>query len=197
MEAVLDAATKLFAERGPGAVTVRDVAASAGVNHALVHRYYGTKMNLLQAVLARHALGFAALTAPPLDVPSAIPVLFRELQRRSGYVYTLARALMDGMQPEQLRGDSPTLRSLLAQMQATGTPPGALPAASIDPLPEAHLERDPRVILAALSALALGWQLFGEYLVGAAELAGVPRSDVDAAIERLLQRMVVPADSSS
>ena len=41
--AILDAAEKLFAARGFTAVTVRDIAAEAGVSHALVHRYLGSK----------------------------------------------------------------------------------------------------------------------------------------------------------
>ncbi|MEI6452861.1 MAG: helix-turn-helix domain-containing protein, partial [Actinomycetes bacterium] len=41
--AILDAAEELFHERGYGAVTVRDIAEQAGVSHALVHQYAGSK----------------------------------------------------------------------------------------------------------------------------------------------------------
>ena len=51
--AILDAAEKLFAERGFTAVTVRDIAAEAGVSHALVHRYLGSKQHVYRAMLAR------------------------------------------------------------------------------------------------------------------------------------------------
>src|SRR5690242_2767504 len=50
MAAVLDAATELFADKGPDAVTVREVADRASVNHALIHRHYGTKQELLRVV---------------------------------------------------------------------------------------------------------------------------------------------------
>jgi TetR/AcrR family transcriptional regulator, repressor for neighboring sulfatase len=50
--AAIDAATQLFAERGISAVSVREVAAEAGVNPSLVHRYVGGKDALLRAVLA-------------------------------------------------------------------------------------------------------------------------------------------------
>lgn len=44
--AILDAARRLFAERGHAATTVRDVAAAAGVDPALVIRYFGSKDEL-------------------------------------------------------------------------------------------------------------------------------------------------------
>src|ERR1700727_1703503 len=50
-EGLLRAAADLFPERPPSRVTIRDVAARAGVNHSLVHRHYGTKDNLLRAVM--------------------------------------------------------------------------------------------------------------------------------------------------
>jgi AcrR family transcriptional regulator len=49
---LIDAATVLFAERGPSAVTVRMIAERAGVNHGLVHHYFGSKQGLVRAVLA-------------------------------------------------------------------------------------------------------------------------------------------------
>ena len=52
MSAVQAAAVELLAERGPREMTVRDVAERAGVNHALVHRHFGTKDALIRAVVA-------------------------------------------------------------------------------------------------------------------------------------------------
>ncbi|MFJ6752715.1 MULTISPECIES: TetR family transcriptional regulator [unclassified Streptomyces] len=50
---LLDAAADLFAERGYEAATVRDIAARAGVNQALLFRYFGSKKALLTEVMAR------------------------------------------------------------------------------------------------------------------------------------------------
>ncbi len=50
--ALLDAATELFAERGFDRTTVRDIAAHAGVNQALLFRYFGSKDALYAAVMA-------------------------------------------------------------------------------------------------------------------------------------------------
>lgn len=49
--ALLRAASDSFAEKGFTATTVRDVAGRAGVNQALVFRYFGSKQELFAAVL--------------------------------------------------------------------------------------------------------------------------------------------------
>lgn len=48
---VLDAARASFAEKGFRSTTIRAVAATAGVDPALVHHYFGTKDNLFLAAL--------------------------------------------------------------------------------------------------------------------------------------------------
>ena len=54
METILAAAEQEFALQGYDGTSVREVAARAGVTHALVHRYFGTKTALYRAVLARN-----------------------------------------------------------------------------------------------------------------------------------------------
>jgi TetR/AcrR family transcriptional regulator, repressor for neighboring sulfatase len=66
--AILDAALELYAQRGPDGVSLREIAHSAGLTHALVARYYGSKQGLVAAVelrladQARSAVGTAELT---------------------------------------------------------------------------------------------------------------------------------------
>ncbi len=50
---ILDAAERLFTERGPDRVSVLDVALAAGVSHSLVLHYFGTYAGLVRSVLAR------------------------------------------------------------------------------------------------------------------------------------------------
>jgi AcrR family transcriptional regulator len=52
-EALLDAAERLLRDEGYAAVTTRRLAAEAGVNHGLVHYYFGSVENLLLRVLER------------------------------------------------------------------------------------------------------------------------------------------------
>jgi AcrR family transcriptional regulator len=51
--ALLDAAAEIFAERGYERATVRDIVSQAGVNQALLFRYFGSKEALFAAVVAR------------------------------------------------------------------------------------------------------------------------------------------------
>ena len=48
-QVILAAARELFAAHGVDGVSVRQIAAKAGVNHALVHRYFGTKDEMVAA----------------------------------------------------------------------------------------------------------------------------------------------------
>lgn len=48
---ILAAAAKLFAERGPDAVGIKDIAAAVGVSHSLVIHYFGSFDALVRAVL--------------------------------------------------------------------------------------------------------------------------------------------------
>ncbi|MFI1919110.1 TetR family transcriptional regulator [Nocardia sp. NPDC020380] len=50
--ALLTAAQELFAERGFDRATVRDIAARAGANQALLFRYFGSKEELFRAAIA-------------------------------------------------------------------------------------------------------------------------------------------------
>ncbi len=62
--ALLAAATTLFAERGFEQTTVRDIAAHAKVNQALLFRYFGSKDALFQATLATSSRQMIAETPP-------------------------------------------------------------------------------------------------------------------------------------
>ena len=52
-EALLDAAERLLVEVGHAGITTRRLASEAGVNHGLVHYYFGSLENLLARVLER------------------------------------------------------------------------------------------------------------------------------------------------
>ncbi len=52
-EKILDAAERIFAEHGYAAASLRSIIAKAGVNLAAVHYHFGSKEELLRAVLRR------------------------------------------------------------------------------------------------------------------------------------------------
>jgi AcrR family transcriptional regulator len=53
VEALLDAAESLLVEQGYGAMTTRKLAEQAGVNHGLVHYYFGSMEEVMVQVLER------------------------------------------------------------------------------------------------------------------------------------------------
>ena len=50
-EAILEAARRDFGQHGYDGATIRGIAASAGVNPALIHHFYGTKERLFAAAM--------------------------------------------------------------------------------------------------------------------------------------------------
>ncbi len=65
---LLDAAVRLFAEQGVAGTTVAEIARRAGVTSAMVHYYFKTKDQLLDAVVAEKLVGeFIAFVAGELD----------------------------------------------------------------------------------------------------------------------------------
>ena len=51
---LIDASLRLFAEQGFRATTIADIAAATGTAHGLVYHYFGSKDELLEAVLERY-----------------------------------------------------------------------------------------------------------------------------------------------
>jgi TetR/AcrR family transcriptional regulator len=51
--AVLEAAERLFAERGFANTSLRDISSASGVSHPLIHHHFGSKEDLYQAVKRR------------------------------------------------------------------------------------------------------------------------------------------------
>lgn len=145
MAAILDAAGELLVDRSPREVTVRDVAERARVNHALVHRHFGTKDELLRAVLVRRSEAFGrAATGVGLDAEAMLALL----TRHADYWRILARFVLDA--PELLT-DLPAGAMMLARIG------GSAPAGG-------RAAEDARVAAAVAGSLALGWGVFGTHL---------------------------------
>jgi AcrR family transcriptional regulator len=64
---ILDAAERLFAQRGFHGVSIRDITGAAGVDVALANYHFGSKQGLLQAVFMRRAESLNAERLERLD----------------------------------------------------------------------------------------------------------------------------------
>ena len=149
---MLHHAADLFAERGPAATSLRDIADRAGVNAGLIFRHIGNKEAVVAAVLDYLAAELAAAREAGLseDVVEA-------RAERSWKV--IARALLDGFDVGQLQHRFPTIEAVLAHAR------------------ELHGDEfRARVATADALALQLGWRLFGPFLRAATGLdEGEPR----------------------
>ena len=198
MASLVSAATELFAARGPDGVSLREIAAHAGLNYGLIHQYVGSKDELLRLVIARSTSTTATRFAQAADVGEALELLQGPVGAdRPAYPRLLAWAILQGRDPRELAGPSPALPQLIAMLPdkgagaATGNSPADPPAADHAPAdpPADDLADDPRLRAAAIAALTLGWSLFGSFVSHAAGLDDVAPAEAHAAVQSLARRI--------
>ena len=172
---ILDAAERLFAGRGFTDVTVRDIAAAAGVSHALVHRYLGTKEEIFRAVLARNEDAFLRAAPAGDDLLESASLMLRQgLAHGRDYLRLVLLSAMQGVPQERPDVRSPATERLVQLAQA----------AAAEAPDEAGL--DPRFVVAACLALLLGWNAAADILLRSVGFADMDQGDRSAALERLL-----------
>ena len=168
--ALIDATITLLAERGPAALSVRDIAAHAGVNHGLVHRHFGSKQALVRAALDRLAGElYETAGAASRDV-AGLSALFTATAQHESYWRALARTVLDGEAPRAFQSRFPTFRRVidtLQDMQRNGV-----------------LTKDVEapLLTAGIGALVLGWLVFEPFLVAATDLDRRDRDENRAAL---------------
>jgi AcrR family transcriptional regulator len=160
VEALVESAQRLIAERGPAGVSLREVADDAGVNFGLVYQYIGTKEQLLAEVYSRAAAGAAEQLQAAEHLDDAVDLL---MQRGDGTVARLIAWAALEQQENPGRGDlfgsSPALAALATLAERDAAAGGG------------EMPREQAQVLAALTmAIALGWRLFGPIAVSAADL---------------------------
>ena len=154
-EALLDAATDLFAAHGHNGVAMRDIAARARVNYGLMHRHFGSKQALLRAVLDRLVTrvnaGIGASDGDDLD--TVLRQTLSSTAVHGDYFRILARAMLDGAGRDEIQTSFPVADKLVA----------AATAAGVD---------HPRDHVARQLATGLGWLVFGPYIRAATGVDG-------------------------
>jgi TetR/AcrR family transcriptional regulator, repressor for neighboring sulfatase len=166
--AVLEAASELFAEKGPAATSIREVAARAGVNHGLLHRHFGSKSQLLAATLQHLADSGANLReagAPPEQLEAA-----QELQAR-----VMVRSTLDGFPIEELQKRFPGMERFLDQVSSGHSD-----------------ERTARLLAAHAMALQFGWGLMAPTLRVAFGLNDLSDAEIRDAVADQVAKIVAP-----
>ena len=147
-DAVLDAAERLFAQSGPAAISLRDIATEAGVTYSLISRHFGTRDDLLEAILVRYAERWKERAEGHVDFNDAVKDLLGG-SPESAYMRLLAWSLLTG-QGETAHGTA----SLLDQI---------VPLAS----GEADRGREATARTATALSLIFGWKFFAPFIVEA------------------------------
>ena len=175
-ERILDAAEELFSHRDPKSVTMREIAERAGVTHALVHQYLGTKDDVLTAVVVRAAPDRTRMIAQDPDVHTVFPRLFNDVVATRAHTRLMIRSALDGVEYASLDDRITTGRAMLS-LSASAKASGVHRL----PTPDAV---DPRIALTAAVALVYGWVALDAWLVKLFDLEG---EDPDFVRERLAE----------
>jgi AcrR family transcriptional regulator len=170
--AILEAATDLFAERGPAATSIRDIAARSKVNHGLVFRYFGAKEQLVGAVLDH----LGATTTALLEADASAPEAERALDR---HMRVMARTLLDGYPAGKLQSRFPGASLLFDRVRAAQGPSG-------------DGDRGARLAVANAFALQLGWRLFAPFLRSATGLDELTDAEMREVVQAEVARFLEP-----
>lgn len=164
---MLEAAARLFAERGPDAVSVREVAAEAGINHALIHRHFGSKDELVALVVSDAIERVGRAAADGGTVADAVRVAAAATRREATGVRMIAWALLSGTPVERLADAHPAARTLIERLREAQARSGFAARTAV---------QQPEAAIGSIQAMLLGWIVFEPFLLRA---TGIDPDDVD------------------
>jgi len=101
---ILNVATELFAKFGVDGVSIRRIAAEAGINHALIIRYFGSKDELVTEILQQRISKLTSTYPVPEQSPVKTMAGLRQMLLNSmtdkDTMRLIVRLELDGLSPE-------------------------------------------------------------------------------------------------
>jgi TetR/AcrR family transcriptional regulator, repressor for neighboring sulfatase len=176
IESIIDATLSLWSAKGPAEVSLRAIAARAGVNYGLVYRHFRTKEAVIRAAMDRVVARSLMYTDDCTDLTEAVDSV---LPRSTGaHARLLAWAILQYFVDDIMPAEDPFLQRLrdLAKADVAADTPDADTAA--------------KVKAGSMLAMLYGWRLFEPYLVRGLQLDKVGHDELDAQIkERMLKAL--------
>ena len=185
--AILRAAAELMAERSPSEVTLREIAAHAGVNYGLIHRHYRTKDRLLVEIFQEFTDYGAEQIRASESIHEAIERTFT--LDAGGFARILSWVALDGVPADKTFAD----QSGMAVFQALITKEweNAEPAKG-DGSPR-RPEFDPRVVSSFVMLMISVWDFFAPYMQQVDDWGDRDLDDAHREVLELMQTLVSAA----
>lgn len=180
--ALLRAAAEIMAERSPSEVTLREIAARAGVNYGLIHRHYGTKDQLLVAIFQQFTDYGAEQIRASGSIHDAIERTFT--LDSGGFARILSWVALDGVPAENTFADTSgmaTFQELIVEEWARRSPP------------ERRDRFDPRVVSSFVMLMISIWDFYAPYMQQVDDWGDRDLRDVHAEVLELMQTLVTAA----
>jgi AcrR family transcriptional regulator len=166
----------LWTSKGPAALSLRSIAARAGVNYGLVHRHFGTKEAVVRAAMDRVVVRSLQFIDDSDDLVDAMD---RVLPPSTGaHARLIAWAILQYVVGDILPAEDSFLQRLCD-----------LAAADIDPeAPDP--ETLAKVKVGSMLATLYGWRLFEPYLVRGLGLEDLSADQLNAMVRQNLLKVI-------
>jgi len=188
-EALIKAAAILFSKHGVKAVSIRDIASLAGVNHGLIHRHFGSKEQLRIKTQEYLAKQVRDEIGEPENILDALLLAGQAIKKQPMFWKVMARTFLDDNFEGDVQTSFPLINKLVSLVR-DGQTRGFI-----------TVDMDPRHIVAAICAYGLGMEVFEKYIVQATGLDSVPLKEVQTTIKNrfislLFQEKPTPSEPS-
>lgn len=169
---LIEATCELLAEIGPKAMSVRDIATRAGVNHGQIHHYFGGKTGLIRAAMRQmsrehlaHSIerGDGEVNPPPLS-----------LMQDQQYLQSVVRLVLDGEMD-------------LATMEIDDgvSVPRRMLKTAIEGLTPGQSELDLKAAFATVMAVELAWGALEPYLMAQIDVVPDQEEEILGRVKRI------------
>ena len=173
---LIDSAAELLSSLGPNQLSIRDIALHAGVNHAQIHHYFGSKYALLKAAMSKLSRDHWDQTQTNGNLP------LKGLERGQAYALAVVRCAIDGeieLATQHIRDKisvpKKVLDNVIEHQSASRTP------------------TDAKCHVAIPIAIEMGWAVLEPYIFATLDVKPdeieVVRGHVIATLETMLKDM--------